>query len=98
MSDRVKDTYYAVMNDLIGGYDVSLYDKPVGDHDNDEYTIGSFMNHEDAQRIADALNMMETWGDTQLYRLSPDRLIRQQEFDAMIHNEQIVRVWPQDCV
>ncbi len=58
MSDKV--TYYAVVNDLIGGYDVSIFDKPVSEHDTrpegGEWTIGSFISQEWAERIAVALN------------------------------------------
>lgn len=50
--------YYAVPNDLIGGWDVSLHNKPVGEHDtrNGESTVGSFMSQRDAEMVAFALN------------------------------------------
>lgn len=50
--------YYAVVNDLIGGYDVSQYNKPVGDHNHElgEYSIGTFLTQEWAERVANALN------------------------------------------
>ena len=55
--------YYPVVNDLIGGYDVSEWDKPVSEHDTrpegGEYTIGTFMTEEWATRVADALNHIE---------------------------------------
>ncbi len=62
MSDLTSDTgpYYAVVNDLIGGYDVSIFNKPVSQHDTrpegGEWTIGSFLSQEWAERIAAALN------------------------------------------
>ncbi len=51
--------YYAVVNDLIGGYDVSTYNKTVGDHGEDEWTFGSFMSREDAVQVAHALNAVD---------------------------------------
>jgi hypothetical protein len=58
-------TYYAVVNDLIGGYDVSLFNKTTGNHDHmkDEWTIGSFMSQEGAEKIAKALNSVEAIAD-----------------------------------
>ncbi len=52
--------YYAVVNDLIGGYDVSTYNKTVGDHGEDEWTFGSFMSQEDAVQVAHALNAVDS--------------------------------------
>jgi hypothetical protein len=63
--------FYAVVNDLIGGWDVSMYDKPVSEHvrskieDGFEYhewaerTIGSFMDEDTAKAIARSLNLMQ---------------------------------------
>ncbi len=53
--------YYAVLNDLIGGYDVSTHNKNVGDHDHDngEYTEAWGMTKEFAERVARALNKEE---------------------------------------
>jgi hypothetical protein len=53
-------TYYAVINDVIGGYDVSEYDKPVSEHGTDEHTVGSFMDEPGAVRVAEALNLLDT--------------------------------------
>ena len=55
-----KGPFYAVVNDLIGGYDVSIFNKPVSQHDTrlsgGEWTIGSFISEGWAKRIAKALN------------------------------------------
>ena len=60
-------TFYPVVNDLIGGYDVSEWDKPVSQHDTrpegGEYTIGTFMTEEWATRVAVALNAFEVIAD-----------------------------------
>lgn len=56
-------TYYAVVNDLIGGYDVSIHNKTVGNHGEDEWTIGSFMSQEGAEEVAHALNAVQAIAD-----------------------------------
>ena len=57
--------FYAVVNDLIGGYDISLWNKPVSEHHitHGEYTIGSFISEEWAEKIAHALNALEVDGN-----------------------------------
>ncbi len=51
--------FYAVPNDLIGGWDVSAWDKPVSEHvwENDEFTVGSYLSKLWAERVARALNL-----------------------------------------
>ncbi len=58
--------FHAVVNDLIGGWDVSMHDKPVSEHidvENGggwrERTIGSFMSANTAQAVARSLNLMQ---------------------------------------
>ncbi len=57
--------FHAVVNDLIGGYDVSMWDKPVSEHvlgENGpvaERTIGSFMDEATATAVARSLNLMQ---------------------------------------
>lgn len=50
--------FYPVVNDLIGGWDVSIHNKTVGDHrwQDGEVTMGTFMSKEDADLVANALN------------------------------------------
>lgn len=50
--------WYAVENDLIGGWDVSTYDKPMSQHDTraGEHSIGSFLSEAHAKLIAELLN------------------------------------------
>lgn len=61
-------TYYAVVNDLIGGYDVSIHNKTVGNHGEDEWTIGSFMSQEGAEEVAHALNAVQAIADAPTFR------------------------------
>ena len=55
--------FHAVVNDLIGGWDVSMYDKPVSEHVNQgrwaEHTIGSFMSEDTAVAVARSLNLLQ---------------------------------------
>ncbi len=57
--------FYAVENDLIGGWDVSMYDKPVSEHEFGEggpaveRTIGTFMDKASAVAVARSLNLMQ---------------------------------------
>ena len=59
--------FYAVVNDLIGGWDVSMHDKPVSEHVTSEggprawedTTIGSFMDKGTATAVARSLNLMQ---------------------------------------
>ena len=59
--------FYAVVNDLIGGWDVSMWDKPVSEHVTSEggprawenQTIGSFMDKPTAEAVARSLNLMQ---------------------------------------
>jgi hypothetical protein len=54
--------WYAVSNDLIGGYSVATADKPESqlNPQNGEFEIGSFMTLKSAQHIADLHN---SWWD-----------------------------------
>jgi hypothetical protein len=65
---RIVKKFYAVVNDLIGGWDVSMNDKPVSEHVETtdigrlgwrERTIGSFMDEETAKAVARSLNLMQ---------------------------------------
>lgn len=53
--------YYVVVNDVIGGWDVSEYDKPASEHDRDESAIAWGLLEEAAKMIALALN--QRYGD-----------------------------------
>ncbi len=55
--------YYAVVNDVIGGWDVSEYDKPVSEHGFDEPTIAWGMTKRWAYRVAEGLQMLDDWED-----------------------------------
>jgi len=55
--------YYAVVNNLIGGYDVSTHNKTVSDHGEDEWTYGSFVSEAIAKQVADALNVVASLVD-----------------------------------
>ncbi len=48
--------YYVVVNDLVGGYDISEYDKPVSEHGEDEATIAWGLTEEWAKKIVSLLN------------------------------------------
>lgn len=52
---------FAVVNDLIGGWDVSEYDKTVGDHGEGEWTIGTFISEEWAKKIARSLTIVAAY-------------------------------------
>ncbi len=56
-------TYYAVVNDLIGGYDVSTFNKPVGYYGPQEWTLGSFFSKETAELVANTLNAVQAIAD-----------------------------------
>jgi len=53
--------FYAIENDLIGGWDVSEHDKPASQHDlaAGERTIGSFLTFEWATIVAEALSDLD---------------------------------------
>ena len=50
--------YYVVVNDEIGGWDVSTYDKPASAHDRDEHEVAWGLTHDNAEMIVQALNAM----------------------------------------
>ncbi len=52
------DKWYAVENDLIGGWDVANVDKPTGaqDYDEGEYAVAWGLSYEVAKRLAYLLN------------------------------------------
>ena len=65
-------TYYAVVNDLIGGYDVSTFNKTVGDHGPQEWTLGSFFSKETAELVANTLNAVQAIADAwKAYKNTP---------------------------
>ena len=55
--------WYAVLNDLIGGYSVATVDKPDSLHNvyEGDFEVGTFMTREAAQHIADLHN---AWWDS----------------------------------
>ena len=52
----MSEKFFAVVNDLIGGYDISMWNKPVSMHAVDEPTVGTFLDKEWAEQVARALN------------------------------------------
>ena len=49
--------WYAVVDDLIGGYSASTVDKPVSQHRSpDEFDVASFMDEETARHIVELHN------------------------------------------
>ena len=52
----MSEKFFAVVNDLIGGYDVSMWNKPVSMHAVGEPTVGTFLDKEWAEQVARALN------------------------------------------
>ncbi len=56
---EMQDCYwYAVENDLIGGYSIATVNKPESQMNvfDDEFVVGAFMTHDLAQHIADIHN------------------------------------------
>ena len=55
MDEVTKVKYYAVVNDTIGGWDVSEYDKPISQHTRKERSIAWGLTESDARRVAELL-------------------------------------------
>ncbi len=65
--------WYAVLNDLIGGYSVATVDKPDSMHNvyEGDFEVGTFMTREAAQHIADLHN---NWWDSKVWNSYSDNL------------------------
>ncbi len=51
----MSEQYYAVVNDTIGGWDVSEHDKPISQHTREESSIAWGLTEPDARRVAELL-------------------------------------------
>jgi hypothetical protein len=60
--ELLETRWYAVDNDLIGGYAVATVDKPESEHNvyEADYTVGTFMTKRCAEHIADLHNQWWT--------------------------------------
>lgn len=54
--------WHVVENDEIGGFDVSIHDKPMSQHGRDESSIAWGLSEENAESIAEAMNVKDWVG------------------------------------
>ena len=66
--------WYAVVNDLIGGYAIATTNKPISEIDpySGEFELGDFLTKEMAQHIADLHNY---WWDSMIWESYYDNIV-----------------------